>query len=135
MISGKALLVSVPLVVAGGILMAGAHLRVGALRSELSTTDAQGRAEGESYLRTLQGAHAQRQLDLLTQHHDVALRLASARRDRLLGLVTALGGLLAFAIVRAVQRVGLEIEEAGRLPGTTGADGASDERAATRSRG
>src|SRR5574337_977806 len=90
MISGKALLVSVPLVVAGGILMGSAHTRVGTLRAELALTDAQGRAEGESYLQTLQGSHAQRQLDLLTHHHEVALQLAAARRDRLLGLLVVL---------------------------------------------
>jgi hypothetical protein len=135
MISGKALLVSVPLAVAGGILMANGHARVNALRAELASTEAQGRAEGESYLRTLQGAHAQRQLELLTQRHEVALRLAGARRDRLLGLLVVLAGLLIFGFVQAAQRIAGEIEAVERLPGRSPGEGEGavrDREAATR---
>jgi hypothetical protein len=115
MISGRALLVSIPLVLAGGIVMGTAHARVVALRAELASTDAQGRAEGESYVRTLQGAHAQRQLDLLTYRHEVALRLAAAHRDRMLGLLAALGGLLAFGFGQLARRVASEVEQIQRL--------------------
>lgn len=116
MIPAKALLVSVPLVLAGGALAGTAHGRMGSLRVELAAAEMQGRAEADSYVRTLQGTHAQRQLDLLSRHHDLALHLAAARRDQLLGVVLALGGVLAFAVVRAAERVARELEEAG-LPG------------------
>jgi hypothetical protein len=136
MISGKALLVSVPLLVAGGILMSNGHARVDALRAELASTEAQARAEGASYLSTLQGAHAQRQLELLTQRHEVALRLAGARRDRLLGLLVVLAGLLIFGFVQAAQRIAGEIDAVERLPGRSPAEGGGavvrDREAATR---
>ncbi len=115
MIPAKAILVSLPLVAGGGVFMVRAHARLGALRAELATVDAQGRAEAASYVRTLQGAHAQRELDHLTRRHEVALQLAAARRDRLLGLLAMVGGVLAFAGVRVAQRVASEIREAERL--------------------
>jgi len=134
MISGKALLVSIPLVLAGGILMGAAHTRVGSLRAELALTEAQGRAEGESYLRTLQGTHAQRQLELLSQHHQVALKLGAARRDRLLGFLVVMAGLLVYGFTQVAQRVAGELEEVDRLPGRPPDGGRSHrpERATTR---
>jgi hypothetical protein len=125
MLPGKAILVAAPLVLAGAGAGWHAHGRVGALRAELAAVDARGKAEGDSYLRTLQGAHAERQLDLLTRRHDVAMRLAAARRDRLLGVMAVLGGGLVFAFVRAAQRISGEVEEGRRLAGGTPAGGAS----------
>lgn len=113
----KALLVAAPLVLAGAGGAWRAHGRVGMLRAELAAVDARGKAEGDSYLRTLQGAHAERHLDLLTRRHDVAMELAAARRDRLLGVIAVLGGGLAFAFVRVAQRIGAEVEEGRRLAG------------------
>ena len=134
MISGKALLVSIPLMLAGGILMGAAHARVGSLRAELALTEAQGRAEGESYLRTLQGTHAQRQLELLSQHHEVALKLGAARRDRLLGFLVVMAGLLTHVFMQVARRVAGELEELDRLPGRSPDGGRGDhpERATTR---
>jgi hypothetical protein len=102
------------------------HRRAEVLSHELAEVDARGRAEGESYLRTLRGAHAERQLGYLDRRHDVALRLAAARRDRLLGALAALGGLLAYAFVRAAQRIASEVEETrgGTPPRAGGGAGA-----------
>lgn len=115
MIPAKAILVSLPLVAGGGLFMANGHARLTALRAELAAVDAQGRAEADSYVRTLQGAHAQRELEHLTHRHEVALRLAAARRDRLLGFLGVMGGVLAFLGVRIAQRIASEIREAERL--------------------
>ena len=117
MLPVKAILVAAPLVLGGAGGAWHAHGRVGALRAELAAVDARGKAEGDSYLRTLQGTHAERHLDLLTRRHEVAMRLAAARRDRLLGLIAVLGGGLAFAFVRVAQRIGAEVEEGRRLAG------------------
>jgi hypothetical protein len=128
MLPVKAILVAAPLLLGGAGGAWHAHGRVGALRAELAAVDARGKAEGDSYLRTLQGAHAERHLDLLTRRHDVAMRLAVARRDRLLGVIAVLGGALAFAFVRVAQRIGAEVEEGRRLTGARPAGG-TDPRA------
>ncbi|HEX7623754.1 MAG TPA: hypothetical protein VF400_09310 [Anaeromyxobacteraceae bacterium] len=124
MLPVKAILVAAPLVLGGVGGACYAHGRVAALRGELAAVDERGKAEGDSYLRTLQGAHAERHLDLLTRRHDVAMRLAAARRDRLLGVIAVLGGALAFAFVRVAQRIGAEVEVGGRLVGVRPAGGA-----------
>jgi len=122
---GKAILVAAPLVLGGAGAGWHAHVRVAALRAELAAVDERGKAEGDSYLRTLQGTHAERQLGLLTRRHDVALRLAAARRDRLLGVIAVLGGGLAFAFVRVAQRIAGEVEDGRRLAGGAATGGAS----------
>jgi len=117
MIPGKALLVAVPLAVAGGWLVQASTVRVGALHAELAALDEQGRAEGDSFVRTLQGAHAERQLQLLTERHEAAVKLAGARRNRLLGVLLLVAAALAFAFIRAAQRIAAEVEEDRRLVG------------------
>ncbi len=117
MISGKALLAALPLALGGGWLVYGSTSRIGALHAELGNIDAHEREEGESYLRTLQGTHAERQLALLTERRGIALRLAEARRDRLLGVLLVLLAVLAYAFVRVAQRIGRELDEARTLAG------------------
>jgi hypothetical protein len=125
MLPFKALLVASPLVLAGAGGAWYAHGRVAALRGELAAVDADDKAESDSYLRTLQGAHAERHLELLTRRHDVAMRLAAARRDRLLGVIGVLAGGLAFAFVRVAQRIAGEVEEGRRLAGGAATGGTS----------
>jgi hypothetical protein len=115
MIIGKALLAALPLALGGGWLVLASNARIGTLRLELDSLETQGREEGQSFVRTLQGAHAERQLEILSRQHDAALQLAAARRNRLLGLILILFSGLAFAFVRAAQRVAAEIEEDGQL--------------------
>jgi hypothetical protein len=114
MFPAKAILAALPLALGGGWIFFASHARVGALRHELEALETQGREEGESFVRTLQGAHAERQLDLLTRRHAAALELAAARRNRLLGIVVVLASGIAFACVRVAQRIAREIEEDAR---------------------
>ena len=114
MIPGKALLAALPLALAGGWLVHASTVRVGSLRVELAQLDAQGRQEGDSFVRTLQGVHAERQLEILSRRRDTALELATARRNRLLGVILVIFAALAFAFVRAAQRVAAEVEEDSR---------------------
>jgi predicted phage gp36 major capsid-like protein len=115
MFPGKALLVSVPVALAGAWLLFSASGRVSALRRDVAALEAEARREGESFVATLQGAHAERQRELLDRRHDAALRLATARRDRLLGGLLVAAAALAFTAVRVAQRVAAEVEEDRRL--------------------
>src|SRR5690349_1185873 len=105
MIPAKPLLVALPLLGAGGWLVQDSTVRVSALRTELAAVEGQEQAEADSFVRTLQGAHAERQLQLLTQRHDVAVKLAAARRNRLIGVLLVVASALGFAGVRAAQRI------------------------------
>jgi hypothetical protein len=111
MIPGKALITAVPLALCGGWIIHTSTGRVGALREELQALDAQSRQEGDSFVRTLRGEHAERELRTLTRRHDVAVALAAARRDRLLGLVLVLFAALAYVFVRTLQRFTASLEQ------------------------
>ena len=111
MISGKALLAALPLALGGGWLILASNARVGALRIELDSLETLGQAEGDSFVRTLQGAYAERQLETLSRRRDAAVELAAARRNRLLGLLVVLFSGLTFAFVLALQRVAAQIEQ------------------------
>ncbi len=117
MIPSKALLAALPLALAGGWLVHASTVRIASLRVEVAQLDAQGRQEGDSFVRTLQGVHAERQLEILSHRRDTALELATARRNRLLGVLLVIFALLAFAFVRAAQRIAAEVEEDRMLTG------------------
>lgn len=111
MISFKALLFALPVAFAGGWMVHASSGRIAVLRAELSALDSEGRAEGASFVRTLQGSHAERQLDILSRRRAAAIALATARRDQLLGGMVVAFAILLFVFVRAAQRIAAEIEE------------------------
>jgi hypothetical protein len=115
MFPAKALLVALPLALGGAWLLGDAGGRVARLRAEVAELDAAARREGASFVETLQGAHAERQRELLDRRRAAAVELAGGRRDRLLGLLLLGGSVLAFVAVRVAQRVAAEVEEDRRL--------------------
>ncbi|HSD22373.1 MAG TPA: hypothetical protein VLC54_20150 [Anaeromyxobacter sp.] len=92
-------------------------LRVGALESELQAAGATGQAEGASFVQTLRGEHAERQRLAFDRRRDVALALASARRDRLLGVLAIAGVALLYGAGRVLSRVAAEVAEDRRHVG------------------
>ncbi len=109
--SPRAFLVALPVALAGVWGLWSGAGRASALRAEMTQLREAGRSEGESYLQTLQGAHAERQLEHFDRRRALALDLARARRDELLGflgLVASVLVLLAFSVAR---RVGREIDD------------------------
>jgi hypothetical protein len=115
MFPAKALLVALPFALGGAWLLGAAGSRVARLRDEVAGLDAASRREGASFVETLQGAHAERQRELLDRRRAAAIELAGARRDRLLGILLLAGSALAFVAVRVAQRVAAEVEEDRRL--------------------
>jgi hypothetical protein len=89
--------------------------RIQALEAESAGLARTGRAAGDSFVETLQGEHAARQFEAFDQRRAVTLARASARRDRLLGLLLALGGGLGLAAGAAFRRMAAELEEERRL--------------------
>jgi hypothetical protein len=114
MLPFKALLVSVPVALAGGYALTSGTTRLEALRGEMARLEAAGRAEGESYVKTLEGAHAERQLEHFDRRRRLALEQARARRDQMLGVLGLAGAALIFAGARLVRRIGAEVSEEQR---------------------
>ncbi len=96
---------------AGLAVAVGASLRVQALDAELQAARATGQAEGASFVETLRGEHAERQRLAFDRRREVALGLASARRDRLLGALAIAGVALVFGARRVLSRLAAEVDE------------------------
>jgi hypothetical protein len=111
MTRSKIALLCVPLALTGLGLTLHATFRVNGLSSELATLGAAGRAEGQSFVETLQGEHAERQRVTYDRRRAIALSLAAARRDRLLGLVLTAAAGLAGAALSVMARIAAEVEE------------------------
>jgi hypothetical protein len=111
MSSRTVLLVCGPLAALGLATAVSGTLRVGQARRELAALAATSAFEGRAFAESLQGSHAQRQLDALDRRRVLARELAAARRDRLLGGVLLLGAVVAGLGLRSFGRMAAEIEE------------------------
>jgi hypothetical protein len=117
----KILLLCVPLAAGGLGLSLHATFRTSDLEREIAAAASAGQAAGASFVETLQGEHAERQRLALDRRRALALELAAARRDRLLGfLAVAAAGLLGSAL-SVMARISAEVEEDRRHVGN--ADG------------
>ncbi|MBI5070137.1 MAG: hypothetical protein HZB56_18025 [Deltaproteobacteria bacterium] len=100
---------SLPVALAGAWALASGTMRVEELRREMSRIDAAGRAEGESFLKTFEGAHADKQLQHFDERRRLALEQARARRDQLLGVLGLVASALLLAGITIVGRIGAEV--------------------------
>jgi hypothetical protein len=115
MIPKKALLVCLPIALGGGAVMVRSTAVIRDLESKLLQIEATGREEGDSFVRTLQGLHAERQLKAFDERRLLAVRLTSARRDRFLGLFAVAAAGLGLATAAVLRRIATEIEEDRRI--------------------
>ncbi len=100
-----------PVAAAGLALSTHATFRVNALERELAETARTSRSAGASFVRTLRGTHAERQRLAFERRRRVALDLAAARRDRLLGLLVVAAAGLGGAALSVMSKIATEIEE------------------------
>lgn len=107
----KITLLCLPLAVAGLGVALHATARVHALQGELAALAATGKAEGDSFIATLQGEHAERMQAAFDRRREVALSLAAARRDRLLGALGAVAAAVLAGALAVMSRIAAEIEE------------------------
>jgi hypothetical protein len=110
MTRGKITLLCLPVALVGLGVSAHATLRVRLHERELSELDAAGRQAGAAFVSTLKGEHAERQRAAFDRRLEVALALAGARRDQLLGVVAAATSGLLAAGLSALGRISSEIE-------------------------
>jgi hypothetical protein len=107
----KILLLCAPIAAGGLALSLHATFRVTSLEARLAALATEGRAAGASFVETLQGEHAERQQALFDRRRDLALELAAARRDRLLGFLAVAGAGLAGSALSVMSRIAAEVEE------------------------
>ena len=107
-----------PLAAAGLALTVHATFRVNDHSRELAALRAESDAAGASFVATLQGEHAERQRVLFERRRALAVALASARRDRLLGLLLTAGAGLAGAALSVMSTIASEVEEDRRHVGS-----------------
>ncbi len=111
MTRAKILMVCIPVAAAGLALALHATFRVNALQRDLAALATEGRSAGASFVETLQGDWAERQRMAFDRRRALALDLAAARRDRLLGILAVAGAGLAGAALSVLSRISAEIEE------------------------
>ncbi len=104
-------LLCVPVALLGTGVAVHASLRVAEEERRLAALGATGKAAGESFVETLRGEHAERQMLAFDQRRAVALSLAAARRDRLLGVLAAVAAVLVAAGASVLRRIAEEIAE------------------------
>ena len=95
----------------GSAVTARASVRVRSLGAELRAVTTAGDAAGASFVETLRGEHAERQQLAFDRRRTLALDLAAARRDRLLGALAVVAAALGAAGARALARISSEIDE------------------------
>ncbi len=111
MTRAKILLICIPIAAAGLALALHATFRVNALERELAALASEGRSAGDSFVETLQGDWAERQRVAFDRRRQIALDLAAARRDRLLGVLVVAASGLAGGALSVLSRIAAEIEE------------------------
>src|SRR5512141_2482576 len=107
-----------PVAAAGLALALHGTFRVNDRARALAELRAEADAAGASFVATLQGEHAARQRVLFERRRTLAIELASARRDRLLGLLLTAAAGLAGAALSVMTRISAEIEEVRRHVGS-----------------
>ncbi len=107
-----------PLAAAGLAVAVHATFRVNDRTRALAEARASADRAGASFVATLQGEHAERQKVLFERRRTLAIELASARRDRLLGLLLTAGAGLAGAALSVMSTIASEVEEDRRHVGS-----------------
>jgi len=107
----KILMICLPVAVVGLAVAVHGTFRVNALQRELEALATEGQSAGASFVATLQGDWAERQRMAFDRRRALALDLAAARRDRLLGVLGVAAAGLAGAALSVLSRISAEIEE------------------------
>jgi hypothetical protein len=118
----KILLLCVPLAAGGLGLSLHATFRTSDLEREIAAAASAGQAAGASFVETLQGEHAERQRLALDRRRALALELAAARRDRLIGFLAVAGAGLLGSALSVMARISAEVEEDRRHVGNAGGE-------------
>jgi hypothetical protein len=119
----RAALLALPVALAGIGVAVHATVRMAGEERRLTELAATGRAAGESFVETLQGEQAERQWIAYDQRRALALSMAAARRDRLLGILAAAAAAMFAGGAWVLRRISEEVEEDRRHVAQIGGGG------------
>ena len=111
MVPLKALVVCLPIAGAGAWVVVDRTSQIDRLQEELSQIDEARKTAGESFLRTFEGQHVQREFAAFDRLREVAVALARARRNRLLGVLAIAVAGLGLVGATLFRRIARELEE------------------------
>ncbi len=114
----KIVIVTAPIALGGLGTAVHQSYRVDALQHELAQLAAEGKAAGASFVQTLQGDFAERQRAAYDRRREIAIDLATARRNRLLGVLGVGAAGLVGAALSVMSRIAADIEEDQRHVGS-----------------
>ena len=123
----RAALLALPLALAGVGVSFRATWKLAEERRQLAELGAAGRAAGESFVETLKGEQAERQWIAYDERRALALSMATARRDRLLGVLATAAALMFAAFAFILGKISEEVEEDRRHVAQTSAQGGKPE--------
>jgi hypothetical protein len=117
MVPTKLIILFLPFALIGGWVVFDSSRTILKTERELARLEEVGNAQGASFVRTLQGSHATRQMATYDQRRKLARELANANRNRFFGvLAIILGGLVVLAR-SLLRRIASEVEEDRRIVG------------------
>jgi len=111
MVPLKALLVCLPVAGAGAWVVVDQTGQIDRLQGELAHIEEARKSAGESFLRTFQGEHVQREFAAFDRLRELAVALSRARRNRLLGVLAIAVAALLLAGASLFRRLARELEE------------------------
>jgi hypothetical protein len=114
----KIVIVTAPIALGGLGVAAWQTFRVNSLERELAALATEGKAAGASFVETLQGDFAERQRAAYDRRRTIAIDLATARRNRLLGVLGVGAAGLVGAALSVMSRIAADIEEDRRHVGS-----------------
>ena len=111
MVPLKALIVFAPLAAGGAYVVVDATREIALLQDELGRIEEARKSAGESFLRTFEGEHVQRELAAFDRLRELAADLYRARRNRFLGIFAIAVAFLGMAGASLFRRIARELEE------------------------
>ena len=115
MIPKPAIFICVPLGALAAWAIGASTIQIDALHQEIAALDETGKAEGASFIETLQGQHVEKQLQTFDRRRALAHALGDAQRNRFLGVFGIAAASFIAVALSVLSRISSEVAEDRRM--------------------
>jgi hypothetical protein len=115
MIPKPAILICVPLGALAAWAIGTSTMRINALHLEIASLEETGKAEGASFVETLQGQHVEKQLQTFDRRRALAHALGDAQRMRFLGIFGLAAATFIAVALSVLSKISSEVSEDRRM--------------------